>query len=242
MKTLICLPLLLLLCFPRLSAAEGEDRSPRLGLGWHYETNAFEAAFTHLNNQDGNTGAHSLGGDSASPKGAVLAWGPGEGFISFGADISYSYHIDYDGCSERVYVGSSFVGFHDLTVDHFAFKPKLYFSPGRLLGIKKNAFRPYVGAAFNYYMLELMFDAENFAAALPKEETFVEESLTGISPLVGAELRLGRRFSAYAEAAFDPELELSSARRVTVSNVEMRSLPRAASGTHWSFGLKWFLF
>jgi hypothetical protein len=127
-------------------------------------------------------------------------------------------------------------------VDHFAFKPKLYFAPGRLLGISKNAFRPYVGAAFNYYLLELMFDAENFAASLPKEEKFVEESLFGISPLVGAEFRMGRRFSAYAEVAFDPELKLSSVRRETVSNVEFQSLPRASSGTHWSFGLKWFLF
>jgi hypothetical protein len=241
MKRVLCLPLLILLA-PLLAAAEGEDRLPRFGLGWHYETNAFEAAFTHRNLQDADAGAHELGGDSASPKGAVLAWGPGAGFLSFGADLSYSYHIDYDGCSKRIYVDGSFVGFHDLTVDHLAFKPKLYFSPGRLFGSGKDAFRPYVGAAFNYYLLELMFDAENFAPSLPKEETFVEESLTGISPLVGAEFRLGRRFSAYAEVAFDPELKPSSPRRETVSSVEFQSLPRASGGPHWSFGFKWFLF
>lgn len=242
MKRAIFLPLLILLA-PLPAAAEGEDRLPRLGLGWHYETNAFEAAFTHRNLQDANAGTHQLGGDSSSPKGAVLAWGPGASFLSFGADLSYSYHIDYDGCSKRIYVDGSFVGFHDLTVDHLAFKPKLYFSPGRLFGSGKDAFRPYVGAAFNYYLLELMFDAENFSGGgLPKEEKFIEASLLAVSPVVGAEFRLGRRLSAYGEVAFDPERKLSGSRKALVSDVELESYPRASAGAHWSFGLKWFIF
>lgn len=241
MNKAACVALVVMLAAP--AAAENSTADPRLGLGWHYETSAFEAVFTHFNRQDSNAGVHPVGGDAASPVGALLAWrpGPGDRLFRFGADLSYSLHMDYDGASREVLVPGSFVGFHDLTVYHLAFKPKLYLS-GRLLGLPADSFRPYFGAALNYYLLDMTFDAENFNPNQPKQERFAEASLTGVSPLAGAELRLGRRFSAYAEAAFDPELKMSSARSVTVSEVDLSSLARVSSGTHWSFGLKWFPF
>lgn len=243
MNKTACVALMVMLAAP--AAAENSTADPRLGLGWHYETSAFEAVFTHFNRQDSNAGVHPMGGDAASPVGALLAWrpGPGDRLLRLGADLTYALHMDYDGASKEVFRSGSFVGFHDLTVYHLAFKPKLYLS-GRVLGLPADSFRPYFGAALNYYLLDMTFDAENFKplGGQPKEERFAETALTGIAPLAGAEIRLGRRFSAFAEVAFNPELKMSSAKSVLVSDVELSSLARASAGTHWSFGLKWFPF
>ena len=223
----------------------GEEFSKgKFALGWLYANNSFGTDLDLNNLLSPGLVSYELEGDAASAAGFIVSYKQSlkkNRSFKVGADMSFSMYQDMDGGTKRVDDSAAHVAFHDITVMHISVKSKLYFSGKRFLGMKSDFFTPYLGAAFNYYNFELFFDAENFSGGgLPKEESEISASVTGITPLVGAEFNFTRSVSAYVEFSFDSELAYSNGRKVLVSDVEMESFPFVGSGAHWNLGLKYY--
>jgi curli biogenesis system outer membrane secretion channel CsgG len=222
----------------------GEPHSKgRFAAGWLYANTAFGTEL-RWNKPSSPVSTAELEGDAASPAAFSLSYVQGfkkNRALKFGADLAYTSFSDLSGGNRRIdNPGESYVAFHDMEVTRVTVTPKVYFSAGRLLGVKGNSFSPYIGAAFSYTNFSLYFDADNYGAPRPKEEAEVDASVIGVAPVAGAEFNFTRNLAAYAEVSFAPEMAFSAGRKVIVSDIEMESFPYAASGVNWNFGVKYY--
>lgn len=213
----------------------------RFAAGWLYAGSAFGTRL-RWNKLAQPAERASMEGDAASAAGVTLSYVQGfkrNRALKFGVDLSYSSFMDFDGGVKRV-DDPGYVAFHEMEISRLTVTPKIYFSGRRLLGLKGGAFNPYLGAAFSYVSFGLYFDAENFAPALPKQQSEAAAAVTGLAPVAGVEFNLTRNLAASAEVSFAPELSFSAGRKVLVSDIEMESFPYAASGVNWNFGVKYY--